>query len=407
MSEKKSSLLIFLGSLVKHRRLIFTNVFLITLAAALLSLILPKWYRATVVLLPPEKTESLSDLAISMGLKGLAMGGGGFALPVMASPSDLLASITESRAVAEWVVDSLKLQGPLKAKSSEHAVYLLRKNLDTRVKADGIIEISFMAPDRELVASVANTVAIALDHINRQHKSQKARDMRRFIEEELEENNRNLQRAEQALSEFQSTHKAISLDAQTTASIGAAAELYGQLTIEQINLKVLEKSHAPNHPDVINLKYKIAEIERRMRQLQEGGTKAADSSGNLMSIPFSELPELAVRYLQLMRELKKQESLHEILVSQLEQAKITEAMDTPTISVLDWAIPPTQKYKPQRIMMVLTAFILSLVWSIALIVLFDKWNDFKNANPEKYRLVAGMLTDLRRDLFGFKRKPGA
>jgi len=404
MSEKKSTLLVILRSAIMHRRLIIINVFVVTVLAVVISLILPKWYRATVVILPPEKTESLADLAISMGLQSVALGAGGFALPMMASPSDLLASIAESRTVAERVVDSLNLVEVFESISRESAIGTVRYRMDVHVRAEGIIEISYISKDRERAAVVANLIAAELDEINRLHNTQKARDLKMFIEEELEKNDRNLRGAEDALQEFQRKYKAISLDNQTAALIQTAAELYSQITLDRITLKVMEKTHAPSHPEVVNLNYKISEIEKQLIQLQEGTAQSSDSVGAFFAIPFSALPELSIRYLQLVRDLKKEETLHGVLSSQLEQAKIMEAKDTPTISILDEAVPPQYKFKPKRAYIVLTGMILSFFFSLILVVLLDKWPEFKQASPEKYEDISGLLRILKGDLFGFKGK---
>jgi len=405
MAEKKSSFIIILRSMIMHRGLIIVNVFAVTVAAIVISMLLPEWFRATVVVLPPEKSESLSEIALSMGKQSMALtAGAGFALPVMASPSDLLATIAKSRTVAERVTDSLNLVEKFESSSRESAVGQLRDKMSVHVKAEGIIEISYESKDRQLAAKVANSIAKELDEINRLHNTQKARDLKDFIEEELKKNRRNLSTAEEALQEFQRKHKAISLDDQTSASIQAAADLYSQLTLDQINLKVLENTHSANHPDIITLKYKISEIGKKLTQLQEGSAQPADSAGAFLAIPFSDLPELSIRYLQLLRELKKEETLNEALSAQYEQANIMEAKDTPTISVLDWAVPPIAKFKPRRAYIVLTAMILSFFVTLIFSILFDKWREFKTSRSESYRDISVLMGLLRRDFFGFKRK---
>jgi capsular polysaccharide biosynthesis protein len=96
--------------------------------------------------------------------------------------------------------------------------------------------------------------------------------------------------------------------------------------------------------------------------------------------------------------------LHEVLNTQLEQAKIMEAKDMPTISVLDWAVPPTNKFKPKRIYIVVTAMILSFVFSVVYAVVHDRWRDYKISNPERYKDISVIFSTLKKDLFGFKRR---
>ena len=59
------------------------------------------------------------------------------------------------------------------------------------------------------------------------------------------------------------------------------------------------------------------------------------------------VPDLALQYGRLFRELKVQETLYALLTSQYEQAKITEARDTPTVQVLDAPVPADKNIKPR------------------------------------------------------------
>ena len=55
------------------------------------------------------------------------------------------------------------------------------------------------------------------------------------------------------------------------------------------------------------------------------------------------------------------ETLYALLVSQYEQAKLTEARDTPTVQVLDPAVPAEKKSRPKISLNLLIAGMLSLL----------------------------------------------
>jgi len=48
--------------------------------------------------------------------------------------------------------------------------------------------------------------------------------------------------------------------------------------------------------------------------------------------------------------------------------------------------------------------VLCFFFSLILVVLLDKWQEFKQASPEKYEDISGLLRILKGDLFGFKGK---
>jgi len=59
------------------------------------------------------------------------------------------------------------------------------------------------------------------------------------------------------------------------------------------------------------------------------------------------MPELVLDFQRLAREVKIQETVYQVLTSQLETAKIEEARNLPTIEVLDRAIPSDFAVKPR------------------------------------------------------------
>ncbi len=78
------------------------------------------------------------------------------------------------------------------------------------------------------------------------------------------------------------------------------------------------------------------------------------------------VPGLALDYGRLVRDLRVQETLYTLLTSQHEQAKIGEARDTPTVQVLDSAIPAERKSKPSIRLNMMIAGVLSLFLGIFL-----------------------------------------
>jgi len=73
----------------------------------------------------------------------------------------------------------------------------------------------------------------------------------------------------------------------------------------------------------------------------------------------------------LLRDVKVQETVWGLLNQQYYQAKIQEARDTPTIQVLDEAVPPEMKSKPKRKLLVLVGGFLALLFSIFFVFTAD------------------------------------
>jgi capsule polysaccharide export protein KpsE/RkpR len=122
-------------------------------------------------------------------------------------------------------------------------------------------------------------------------------------------------------------------------------ELKGQLMAAQIQLGVTQRFASADSSEVDRLRTQISETQGRIRDLEQGhGERAA---GDIF-IPTQAVPDLGLRYSRLLRDIKVQETVFELLTQQYELAKMEEAKDSPTIQVLDPADVPERKSKPKR-----------------------------------------------------------
>ena len=110
--------------------------------------------------------------------------------------------------------------------------------------------------------------------------------------------------------------------------------------------------------------------------------------------------ELAVR----IRNVAIQGKLFELLTEQYEQAKIQEAKDTPTISVLDYPRVPEYKIRPKRLKMILTAFFISLFVSLGLVFTREYFERMRTADPTRYQAVISLASRIRAELVSPFRK---
>jgi tyrosine-protein kinase Etk/Wzc len=199
-------------------------------------------------------------------------------------------------------------------------------------------------------------------------------------------------------------HKAISLSDQTKAAIEKAADLRAEKALLEINLGVLHQSMGGNHPQVQRLRTQIGEYTRQLRRMEFGG------KGEDFLPPFSRVPSLALELARLTRNLKVEEEIFELLTQQYEQVKIQEKRDTPTVQVLDEAIPPTQKSKPKRTVLVGLAGLLSLFVGVFLAFGLEYMERVSSSeDSQKISRISFLLREdyLRlRDKLTRKRKEG-
>ncbi len=390
-------LLKLLSILIKYRKTIILNTLIVTVIAAGVSFVLPKKYLARTTVLPPETETGIAGLmGLSSGI--LAQAATNFALPIMATPSDLYASMLESESILVKAVDSLKLTEVYEVESRWEAVVQLKERIKIKVEMDGIVTLDVEAKDPVTAANIANLLVFYLDEFKKQMRSQKGREFSSFLERRLTETDSSLQIAANQLRNFQETHGAIALDVQSEALIRNLAEEKARLNSAEVELEVMRKQLYPDHPDVIRRELLVSEIRGGLRRAEIGATNPRDSIISALEVPLSRVPDLSLKLAVLTRNLKIFEITYELLSQQYEMARLQERRDTPTITVLDMARPPSKPYWPRKKWIVLTAFALSFLATATMVVVREMF--VRETSP-----AASIVAPLREMLDQVRRKP--
>jgi tyrosine-protein kinase Etk/Wzc len=376
MEETRFNLWRLLEIIALRIKFIIVFVVLLTLLSVVISFLLPRWYQATALLMPPRESGSNAGILSDEDVYSLTSG---IRLPIMATPSDIYARILESRQLAERVIKAENLLKYYGIDSLDAAVKKVDGRANFRVTHEGLLEVSYIDKSPDMAAKIANSFADELDKMTRELISTRARVTREFIAGRLAEVERDLDSARTAMKDFQDKHKAIDLDKQTQLAIQSAVDLKVDLANSEIELNVKEQTLSSTHPEVVGLRRKIAEIKKQIRALEFGG-----SDSTYLNLPISEVPALKVQYAQIAGRVKVAESLYEILSEQYEQAKIAEKAVTPNISVLDHAYPPDVAIRPQKRKIVIFTFLLSLIFAIFLVLILNYLDNLKKNAPEDY-----------------------
>jgi uncharacterized protein involved in exopolysaccharide biosynthesis len=347
--EEEVNLLDYWRVLWKRRWLIGGLFFVSVATALVVSLLLPKIYESTATLLPSldsKEGAGLGALLAATGAGGAAQSLG-ISLPgAPATPTDLFVAMLKSRIMADEVIKRYNLMDYYEAGTMQDARRALEGNSKITVSKEKVIKIIVEAKSPQLAADIANFYVSNLDRLNRTLNVSKASQNRTFIERRLAETQVNLVRAEEALKEFQTQNKTVAVEAQSKAMIEAAATIQGQITAQEVQLQVMSGYLSADNPEMSRVRSSIEELRKQLYLLESGKGGKGMLPGDRLHPAMITVPSLALEYGRLMRELKVQETLYTLLTSQLEQAKLAEARDTPTVQVLDPAVPAERKSRP-------------------------------------------------------------
>ena len=109
-------------------------------------------------------------------------------------------------------------------------------------------------------------------------------------------------------------------------------------------------------------------------------------------MPVGKIPEAAIEFVRARRELKIQETLLEGMVRQFEIAKLDEAKEGPALQHVDPALPPDQKSKPSRALIVIASTLFGLLASLVVVV----WRRYAAALREQDPQHAVAWASMRR-----------
>jgi uncharacterized protein involved in exopolysaccharide biosynthesis len=390
------SLLDYLYVLVKWRRLIAVSFVAVGLLAAGVSLVLPEKWTANTKLLPPA--EEGDQLGLSM-LLGSAVPAGLSGLVGATTPSDRLLTLLDSRHVLGAVVDSHDLMTLYDAPYRDLAIDMLNDRIDRRVEADGTLVIDVTASTPELAARLANDLASELDEVNRYYKRQQAKSLRAFLGERVQLMQAELKDRAGALQAFQEEHGLVNLEAQILATVEVVEAMVMRLLDLETSLGQMTRQVTAGRANRDLLIMQVEELRKQIRKATGEAIEQDDDGGesSLRSLgpSLKSLPALMFQHAELTLDVKVREEIVRYLGTKLEEAKYREALNTPTLQILDPATPPKTRSAPRRTLIVLSASVVSLVMSVVLAFLFESWNRVVRENEDGIASIRQLLH--RRD----------
>jgi tyrosine-protein kinase Etk/Wzc len=393
--EDSVSLTRLVYSLFRNRRVIVVSTLGAVLVSAAISLVLPKWYKAGVSILPPESTTGQADIAGMMRFAGYqpAM------IPTVTSPSEIYAAILTSNRVTNAVIDSLDLMAAYGAANRNDAISAVRRHRHVTVTMQGLVEVYYEDRDRARSADVANAFVRELDTFNREVQVTSARRVREFIENRIRQTAAELEVAETELKEFKETTGAVLISEQTRASIETGAGIYGRIAELEVALERLGQFATDRSPEVVDIRSQIRALERKLAEMGYMRSDESSQSDTRLFPRFDNAPGLEKRLAELLREVEIKRSVYAVLNEQYEAAKIQEMRDTPTLQVLDWAHPPLVRSRPRRKAIVAVSGVFAFLLSSFVVLAGEKRHVGAGVEPD--RAAAQISEMLRGDLRAF------
>ena len=239
----------------RHKAVIFGIVGICTLAALVISLILPKQYESTTLV----QTRS-AGAASSGAVAALAVLGGGTASSQTTNYMELM----KSRTVLEPIIDSLAFEGEDKKPDAKN---FAKKYLDIKnTKGTNLIEVSARWRSPEEAQRISQTVVDNFLLMQTDMNQQTQSLLLKFLEKRIDESKEASEVAEEKLVTFSKEHKIYSPDEQVKFVVGQMQAFDKAMADFEVSIKSGQASL-----DAANAALEDQKMSSRMYNVSDNG----------------------------------------------------------------------------------------------------------------------------------------
>lgn len=336
--------------LAKHKK----KLILVPLAAGVLagglSLLMPNIYMASTRILPPQQAQSGAAALLSQlgSVAGAAAGAAG-----VKNPNDTYLAMLKSRTIADKLVARFNLKSVYDQDTFDQTRKLLADNSTIAASKDGLISVDVEDKDKKRATEMANAYVAELQALTKVLAVSEASQRRLFFERQLEDTKNKLAAAEMSLSRALELHGVVSVDSDSRAVVETVSRMRAQIAAKEIQLNSMRAFVTTDNQEYKRTAAELSSLRGEFDKLQNGRPAGETSQRDAGKVG-------GLENIKILRDVKYQQMLYELLAKQYEAARLDEAKDSSMIQVLDVAVEPERKFKPKRAIIALLGAILGM-----------------------------------------------
>jgi tyrosine-protein kinase Etk/Wzc len=290
------------------------------------------------------------------------------------------------------------------------------------VRLSNIVNVSYRSGNADSAANVVNTLVKVVEELNQKLNREEVRNMRLFIEQQLDGQKTRLEEIEQASVNFKKKERTVAIDLQTSSQINTAAgieaevmrlegERQGVLAQQRQLEGSLNVPRAQADPFYVS---KLNMYEQAKTKLSSIEAQKAALVRQLRSINYqlSSRPQEEVNLTRFLRDEKIAEKTYTDLLSKLQELEIKEAAKTASIKLVEPAVASEFPVYPKKKKSVAIAMLagLFLGCGIAYAIAFLKGHPYSISTIKSilpYDILGTVPVVKKKGLFFFRESPNA
>lgn len=234
-------------------------------------------------------------------------------------------------------------------------------------KSTGVIQISLENGDPARAAMIANALAQSYLREHIATKQADASKMLDFLQSEEPRLKSDLERAEAALTAYQSKSGSINASDEAKVYLEGSVQYEQQISATRLQIAGLQQRYGEDHPLLKAAREQLAELEAQR-------TKYSDR--------FRDLPATEVKAVQLQRDAKVAEDIYVLLLNRVQELSVQKAGTGGNVHIVDAALRPGAPIKPKKTLIVSAAAILGLIVGTGFV--FLRRNMFKGIDDPEH-----------------------
>ncbi|MBQ3402056.1 MAG: hypothetical protein IJG65_01595 [Synergistaceae bacterium] len=344
--EQELSLIDIFSILWRRKWAIFFLTFVFGTIATIYAFTSPFIYRAECRILPQQ-----GGGGIASAFGGLAAFAG---LSATATQGQMMIGVIKGDTVVDAIIDKFNLMEEFSLDIRLDARRRTLRNLEADEDSkSGIVSIAYLSKDPKKAADIANEFVAELQKQLWTISFNDAQAKRRFFQAQLDLAQQELSEAEEAMMNYQQSSGVVALEAQTRTILESIARLKSQIAAKNIEISSLSSYTHRDNPRLKLARTQLEAMNKELHNLEEEQRRTSRGrndgllSGDAM-LSIGQVPEFSLEYQRYYRKLRAANAKYDSLLRQYETARLSEASDISTISIIDRATPPDWKYKPKR-----------------------------------------------------------
>ena len=356
------------GVLFRWRWFILGITGVVAVLSVVISLLMANWYAASARLLAPESSgTSPLSAALASDLSSAASAFLG------RSNGDYLryTTILSSRTMYERVVDEFDLIEVYGTQDGANpkvdAILILAENTSFPIDEEyEFLSVVVMDTDPQRAADMANYMVSELNNRNSELAAQDARNYRTFVQERYFETLATIDSLKDATQAFQETNYVFNLETQAAVLLEQVALMRSEIFKLEIEYEALKEQYGELNPRVTLAKHALDMAEKKANEVMAG-------QSDILPVARTDIPQVTRDYIELEQELLVQKSILDIIAPMNEQARFQEERKYEAVQVIDRAMPPTEKAKPRRSVIVIGATLSAFFVCVVFVLMLDWW----------------------------------